>query len=155
METGGSSQHASVSAAEQTQHALLEAHEHLYTALRRPQPMRERRWAEVVSAELARALGAVRDHRLEVEGRHGLYAEILRDAPWAAPRIRQISAQLGRVEAETIDLQIEVARVEAGDNQALPVVREEAERILRSVRDILNKESDLIYERFAEYGALD
>ena len=75
--------------AERTQSGLLRAQEHLYAALRRPQPTRERQWAQAVATELAAALAALRDHRLEVEEPAGLYAELQRDAPWAVPRIRQ------------------------------------------------------------------
>lgn len=148
-------QENAVRASERTQNALLKAQEHLYMALRRPQPTRERRWAELVGRELAAALSALRDHRLEVEGRAGLYAELMRDAPWFAPRIRQIASQLSRLEAEAIDLQIEVARAGAGDFQAIGGVRADAERLLFSLRDILNKEADLIYERFNQPAALD
>ena len=108
-------QQSALRGAERTQSALFRAQEHLYAALRRPQPTRERRWAEAVGTELAAALAALRDHRLEVEEPAGLYAELQRDAPWVAPRIRQVSAQIRRVESEIIDLQIEVARVAAGD----------------------------------------
>lgn len=151
--TGGHER--AVKASERTQSALLKAQEHLYTALRRPQPTRERQWAELVGRELAAALSALRDHRLEVEGSKGLYAELMRDAPWVAPRIRQVGAQLSRLEAEAVDLQIEVARAEAGDLQAIGVVRADAERLLLSLRDILNKEADLIYERFNQPPAID
>ena len=148
-------QQGALRGAERTQSALLRAQEHLYAALRRPQPARERHWAQAVGAELGSALAALRDHRLEVEQPAGLYAELQRDAPWATPRIRQIAAQLRRIESEAIDLQIEVARVEAGDLQAVGTVRGEAERILLSLRDLLTKETDLIYERFNEPAALD
>lgn len=148
-------QERAIRRAERTQGGLLEAQEHLYAALRRPQPTRERQWAEVVARELAAALGALREHRLEVEGEEGLYAEIARDAPWAVHRIRQASAQLRRIEAEIIDLQVEVARVEAGDFQALHTIRADAERMLFLLRDLLNKEADLIYERFRDVGAGD
>ena len=150
-----SAQESAIRRAEQTQNGLLVAQEHLYAALRRPQPARERRWAEAVSRELAAALAALREHRLEVEGEQGLYAEIARDAPWAVHRIRQVSAELRRIEAEIVDLQIEVARVEGGDLQALPAIRSDAERMLLMLRDVLNKEADLIYERFRDVGAGD
>jgi hypothetical protein len=148
-------QAGAVRGAERTQSALLRAQEHLYAALRRPQPNRERRWAEAVGAEVAAALAALRDHRLEVEEPAGLYAELQRDAPWVAPRIRQVAAQLRRIESEIVDLQIEVARVEAGDLHAVGTIRAEAEHMLFSLRDLLSKESDLIYERFNEPAALD
>ena len=141
--------------AEETRSGLLEAQELLYRALRRPQPMRERRWAAAVSTALGRALEALRNYRLQVEGQQGLYAELLRDAPWAAPTVRQLGAQLNRIEAEAVDLQIEVARVEAGDFQAVHGIRGEAERVMLSLREALNREADLIYERFNEPAALD
>jgi hypothetical protein len=148
-------QQSALHGAERTQSALLRAQEHLYAALRRPQPTRERHWAEAVGAELAAAIAALRDHRLEVEEPKGLYAELQRDAPWVAPRVRQISAQIRRVESEIVDLQIEVARVSAGDLQAVGTVRAEAEHMLLSLRDLLTKETDLIFERFNEPAALD
>lgn len=160
METGRSSsmdrgQEAAVRGAERTQNALLKAQEHLFVALRRPQPARERRWAEMVGAELAAALAALREHRLEVEGPSGLYAELQRDAPWTQARLRQVGAQLRRIEAEIVDLQLETARVEAGDFQSITSVRSDAERMLLSLRDLLSKEADLIWERFNEPAALD
>jgi hypothetical protein len=144
-----------VEAAERTQDALLQAQEHLLRVLGRPQPGRERRWAEVVGVELVRALAALREHRLEVERSEGLYAELQRDAPWLAPRIRQIAAQLRRIESEAVDLQIEVTRVEAGDFGGLQHVRGDSERMLLTLRDLMSKEADLIWERFNEPAALD
>lgn len=151
----GREQESAVRGAERTHSALLEAQDHLYAALRRPQPMRERRWAEAVGTELAAALHAFREHRLEVEGPAGLYAEIQRDAPWTQARLRQIAAQLRRIEAEVIDLQVEVARVEAGDLDSIGAIRADAERMLLTLRDLLSKEVDLIYERFNQPPALD
>ncbi len=148
-------QESAVQSAKQTQDGLLTAQDHLLAALRRPQPMRERRWAEAVSTELSRALAAFRDHRLEVEGPVGLYAEILRDAPWSHARLRQIAAQLRRIESEVVDLQIEVARVEAGDLHGISTIRTDVERMLQTLRDLLSKEADLIYERFNQPPALD
>ena len=148
-------QESAVKGAEKTQSALLAAQEHLFTALRRPQPLRERRWADAVSTALAAALSAFREHRLEVEGPAGLYAEILRDAPWSQARLRQISAQLRRLEAEIVDLQVEVARVEAGDFEGIGSIRGDAERMLLTLRDVLSKESDLVFERFNQPPALD
>lgn len=148
-------QQSALRGAERTQNNLLRAQEHLFSALRRPQPTRERQWAQAVGAELGAALAALRDHRLEVEEPAGLYAELQRDAPWVTPRIRQIAAQLRRIEAEAIDLQIEAARVEAGDFQAISTIRGEAERILLSLREMLTRESDLTWERFNEPSALD
>jgi hypothetical protein len=141
--------------AERTQSALLDAEAHLYAALRRPQPLRERRWAETVATEVAAALAALRSHRLEVERPEGLYAELQREAPWTVARLRQVGAQLRRLESEIVDLQIELARVEAGDLQGLPHIRADAERMLFGLRDLLSKEADLIYERFREPAALD
>jgi hypothetical protein len=148
-------QEAALRGAEGTKVRLLDAQEHLYRALRRPQPARERRWAGEVARELAAALRSIHAHRAEVERREGLYAELLREAPWVAPRVRQFAAQLKRIEAEAVDLQIELARVEAGDLQAVGAVRADAERLLHSVRDLLNKEADIVYERFNEPGVGD
>lgn len=148
-------QRGAVRGAERTQDALLKAQEHLFTALRRPQPTREKRWAETVAGDLAAAIAALREHRLEVEGPTGLYAEMLRDAPWTQSRLRQLAAQLRRVEGEAVDLEAEVARVAAGDLDSIAAVRADAEWMLLSLRDILSKEADLIWERFNEPAALD
>lgn len=148
-------QQSALAGAEQTQHGLLAAQDALLTALRRPQPTRERKWAEQVRQQLGRVVDALREHRLEVERAEGLYAEILRDAPWTQPRLRQLAAQLRRLEAEAADLVVEVERVESGDLQPLPTIRQDAERLLLSLRDLLSKEADLIYERFLQPVAED
>ena len=148
-------QRAALKGAEKTQDALTAAQEHLFRVLRRPQPSRERRWAEAVQTELSAAVAALREHRLEVERQEGLYAELRRDAPWTEPRIRQIGAQLRRTEAEAADLQVQVARVMEGDFHALPAIRADAERMLRTLGDLMSNEADLIWERFNEPAALD
>lgn len=148
-------QEGAVRGAERTQESLLTAQEHLFVALRRAQPTRERRWAEAVGAALASALSALREHRLEVEGPDGLYGELRRDAPWTQGRLRQIAAQLRRIEAEIVDLQSETSRVEAGDFESIGAIRGDAERMLLSIRDLVSKEADLIWERFNEPAALD
>lgn len=146
---------SALSGAGRTTEGLLVAQDALLAALRRPQPAREREWATLVSQELARVVEALREHRLEVERVEGLYAEILRDAPWTQPRLRQLEAQLRRLEAEAADLQVEVRRVEEGSLQGLPTIRHDAERLLAGVRDLLSKEADLIYERFEQPPAAD
>jgi hypothetical protein len=148
-------QSSALDAAEASQNALLKAQDHLLVALRRPQPTRERDWAAAVSDALARALNALRAYRLDVDGNAGLYADIARDAPWTAPRLRQLRAQLSRIESELVDLQLEAARVEAGDRQGLGAIRGGVEFALVSLRDVLGKETDLIFERFRDVGALD
>jgi len=148
-------QKAALRDAEGTKLRLLEAQDHLYHALRRPQPARERRWAADVARELEAAVGSIHAHREEVERHEGLYAELLREAPWVAPRVRQFAAQLKRIEAEALDLQVEVARIQAGDLHALGTVRGDAERMLFAVRDLLNKEADIVYERFKDVGVGD
>lgn len=148
-------QRSALKGAERTQDALTMAQEHLFRVLRRPQPSRQRRWAEAVQAELAAAVAALRDHRLEVERQEGLYAELRRDAPWVEPRINQIAAQLRRTESEAADLQVEVQRVMEGDLYALPAIRADAERMLHTLRDLMSNEADLIWERFNEPAALD
>lgn len=160
METGRSSsmdrgQEEAVRGAERTQNALLTAQDHLFIALRRPQPSRERRWAEMVGSGLAAARAALREHRLEVDGPSGLYAELRRDSPWTQARLRQVGAQIRRIEAEIVDLQLEAARVQAGDFEGIAAARADAERMLLSLRDLLSKEADLIWERFNEPAALD
>jgi hypothetical protein len=146
---------AAIEGAGRTQHALTEAQDHLLRVLRRPQPTRERRWAAAVGTELAAAVAALRQHRLEVEYPEGLYAELVRDAPWVAPRVRQVAAQLRRVESEACDLQTEVARVESGDLENIASIRSDAERMLQTLRDLMSKEADLIWERFNEPSAVD
>ncbi|WP_322817488.1 hypothetical protein [Tepidiforma sp.] len=153
--TRTAAQASALSGAGRTTEGLLVAQDALLAALRRPQPGREREWATLVSQELARVVEALREHRLEVERVEGLYAEILRDAPWTQPRLRQLGAQLRRLEAEAADLQVEVRRVEEGDLQGLPAIRHDAERLLAGVRDLLSKEADLIYERFEQPPAAD
>jgi hypothetical protein len=148
-------QQAAVHDAGQTEDALLAAQEHLYAALRRPQPMRERRWAAAVGEELAGAIEALQRHRQEVEGPGGLYEELANQAPWLLGRVKQLGAQLRRLEDESVDLQIEVARIEAGDLQGLPRMRSDAEHMLFTLRDLLHKEIDLIYEQFNQPAALD
>jgi hypothetical protein len=148
-------QSAALNTAEASQNALLEAQQHLMVALRRPQPTRERAWAAAVSNSLGAALVALRAYRLDVEGEEGLYAEIMRDAPWTAPRLRQLRAQVSRVESELIDLQVEAARVEAGDTHGLTAIRGTVEGALMSLRDVLSRETDLIFERFRDYGVPD
>jgi len=148
-------QRSAVRGAERTQDALLKAQEHLFAALRRPQPTRERRWAEAVATELSAAVARLREHRLEVEAPSGLYAELMRDAPWTQSRLRQLTAQLRRIESEAVDLQAEVARVANGDFESIAAIRADAERMLLTLRDVLSKEGDLIWERFNEPAALD
>lgn len=146
-------QSTALDSAETSQSALLTAQERLMVALRRPQPTRERKWASAVSIALVDALAALRAYLLDVDD--GLYREIALDAPWAIPRLRQLRAQLSRIESELVDLQIEAARVEAGDTQGLGAIRGGVEFTLLSLRDALSKETDLIFERFRDQGALD
>ena len=153
--TTDAGQRSAIRGAERTQDALLKAQEHLFAALRRPQPTRERRWADTVATELSAAVARLREHRLEVEGPSGLYAELLRDAPWTQSRLRQLAAQLRRIEGEAVDLQAEVARVAGGDFESIAAIRSDAERMLLTLRDVLSKEADLIWERFNEPAALD
>jgi hypothetical protein len=143
-------QQTATAGAQRTQAGLAAAQEHLYRALGRPQPMRERKWAE-----LDKAREAMEAHRLEVQGPEGVYAELRLDAPWLIPRIQQLVSQLARIEAEAADLKAEVERVKQGDLQALPEIRADAERMLGMLRNLLAREADLIYERFNEPVAMD
>jgi hypothetical protein len=42
-----------------------------------------------------------------------------------------------------------------GDFHALPAIRADAERMLRTLGDLMSNEADLIWERFNEPAALD
>ena len=154
-ETTSPSQRASIDAATRS-HDTLELAEHaLHAALGRPQPARERAWARHVATSLHAAVEAIEAHRREVEGEHGLYGELRFEAPWLLPRVRQLTAQLARIQAEARDLTDEVQRVVEGDLQGLNAIRADAERMLFSLRDLRAKETDLIFERFNEPVALD
>lgn len=148
-------QRGAVDAAEATRNALVEAREHLFRALARPQPGRERKWAERVWAELSVAREALGRHQKEVESGEGLYGELKVDAPRLLPRIDQLRAQLGRIVTEAEDLATEVDRVRQGDRQVLATIRYDAERMLSSLQDLMARENDIIYERFNEPPALD
>jgi chlorite dismutase len=153
--TTSESQRASIDAATRSHDKLELAERALHAALGRPQPTRERAWAQRVATELRAAIEAIEAHRREVEGEHGLYGELRFDAPWLLPRLHQLSAQLARIETEARDLTDEVQRVIDGDLQGLSAIRADAERMLLSLRDLRAKESDLIFERFNEPVALD
>jgi hypothetical protein len=148
-------QRASIDAAARSHDALELAERALLAALGRPQPTRERAWAERVATELKAASEAIEAHRREVEGEHGLYGELRFEAPWLLARVHQLSAQLARIQAEARDLSDEVQRVIDGDMQGLSAIRADAERMLVSLRDLRSKETDLIFERFNEPVALD
>lgn len=137
-------------------HGTLEnAQRHLFRALGRPVPNRERDWATRVAAELHIARDAIARHREEVEGAGGLYDELCFEAPWLLSRIEQLIAQMRRLETQAGDLATEVERVRQGDLQPLPTIRLEAERTLLSLRELLAKEADLVWERFNEPVAQD
>jgi hypothetical protein len=148
-------QRASIDAATRSHDALELAERALLAALGRPQPTRERAWAERVARELSAASEAIEAHRRGVEGEHGLYGELRFEAPWLLGRVHQLSAQLARIQAEARDLASEVQRVIDGDLQGLGTIRADAERMLLSLRDLRAKETDLIFERFNEPVALD
>lgn len=115
----------------------------------------ERAWARRVADKLNRARDAIAAHRQEVEGPDGLYEELRFEAPRLLPRVHQLMTQLERIEREATDLATEVRRVEDGDLQGLPSIRGDAEHLLMSLRDVMAKESDLMFERFNEPPALD
>ena len=136
-------------------HSLTAAQEGLFRALGRAAPFRERAWAGRVGEALATTRQRIAEHRAEVEGRQGLYEELRFEAPWLLPRVQQLTNQLRRLEAEAEDLSTEVARVADGDLEPLPRIRTEAELILRSLREIMAKEADIVWERFNQPVALD
>ena len=146
---------SAVAAAGLSHRAVEVAEHHLLAALSRPQPGRERAWARRVAAQLQIARDALAHHRLEVEGPEGLYAELQFEAPWLIPRLHQLAAQLERIEREVVDLASEVGRVESGDLQAIAFIRADATHMLVSLRDVVSKEVDLVYERFNEPAAAD
>lgn len=148
-------QRSAVEGAGRTHSGILAAQDHLFAALGRPQPGREREWARAVGKRLEAARSAIADHRREVHGEDGLYRELREDAPWLLPRLTQLTSQLERIEREAADLAVEVHRVAEGDLGALPPIRREAEYMLISLRDLTSKETDLIYERFTDVAALD
>jgi hypothetical protein len=134
---------------------LRSAQDHLLKALGRAAPGRERDWAERVVAALAAARAAIKAHRDEVESEQGLYGELRFEAPWLLGRVRQLGNQLARLDSEARDLEIEVERVREGDVQGLGAIRGQAEVMLLSLRDLMAKEADLVWERFNEPVALD
>lgn len=145
----------SVEGAERSHRTVALAEKHLQAALRRPQPSRERAWAREVATQLAEGREALAAHRKEVEGPEGLYDELRFEAPWLLGRVSQLTNQLNRIEQEAGDLSAEVERVAEGDFQPLPYIRADAERMLLSLRDVLTKETDLMFERFNQPAALD
>ncbi len=150
-----SAQRGAIESAGAERNALQEAQDHLIKALGRPQPGRERRWAMKVGEELRVAREALSRYREEVEGKEGLYAELERDAPWLQARTRQLRNQLERIEQEADHLTAEIDRVIDGDAQGLSTIRNDAERMLVALRDLLAREADLIWEQFNEPAALD
>lgn len=149
------SQRGAVKAAGVTRGALVDAREHLFRALARPQPGRERKWAQRVWDELSIAREALRQHQSEVESEEGLYGELKLDAPRLLPRVEQLRAQLGRIITEADDLAAEVDRVREGDRHGLATIRYDAERMLASLQELIARENDIIFERFNEPPALD
>jgi hypothetical protein len=150
-----SGQREAIDAAVTTRNALVDAREHLFRALGRPQPGRERKWAGRVWQELASAREALQQHRAEVESDEGLYGELKVDAPRLLPRVEQLKAQLARIITEADDLAAEVDRVRNGDPQSLATIRYDAERMLATLQDLIARENDIIFERFNEPPALD
>lgn len=153
--TPTAAQRGAIEAASASRNDLVEAQQHLLKALGRPQPGRERKWAVAVSEELAAARRALEHYRSEVESERGLHAEIQRDAPWLIARVRQIQNQLQRITQESDHLQEETERVVGGDLHALPAIRQDAERMLLLLRDLLAREADLLFEQFNEPAAQD
>lgn len=149
------SQRGAVEAAGATRGALVEAREHLFRALARPQPGRERKWAERVWQELSIAREALQRHEKEVESDEGLYGELRVDSPRLLPRVEQMRAQLARIITEADDLAAEVDRVRQGDRQSLATIRYDAERMLGALQELIARENDIIFERFNEPPALD
>jgi len=148
-------QREAVDTALTTRNALVDAREHLFRALARPQPGRERKWGEKVWNELAVAREALRRHSAEVEAEEGLYGELKVDAPRLLPRVEQLTSQLSRIIAEADALAEEVDRVRHGDTQSLASIRYDAERMLTSLQELIARENDIIFERFNEPPALD
>jgi hypothetical protein len=135
--------------------AIEQAQRVLYRALGRPQPLRERKWADRVSSAVSQARDAIHEHRKEVVGEGGLYDELRFDAPWLLQRVNELDNELGRIEDESSELQAEVDRVRAGDLAAVNDIRRKAELIFVRLRDVLAREADLVWERFTQPPALD
>lgn len=134
---------------------LEQAQSVLYRALGRPQPLRERKWAERVASALADARAAIRSHRDEVVGEGGLYDVLRFEAPWALQRVGALDAELLQIEDEAGRLGADVERVRLGDLTRVGNIRRCAERILSHLRDVLAREADLIWEQFNQPSAVD
>jgi hypothetical protein len=148
-------QESALGGAGRSHSGLIEAQHRLQRALGQAQPGREREWAGLVLREMQAARQLLAAHREEVQGADGLYDQLRFEAPWLLPRLQQMVAQMARLEAEAADLETEARRVSEGDLSGLLNIRHDAERMLALLRDLLAKESDLIYERFNQPPALD
>jgi|SwirhisoilCB3_FD_contig_31_7162952_length_650_multi_2_in_0_out_0_1 hypothetical protein len=138
-----------------SERAIEQAQRVLYRALGRPQPLRERKWAERVGSALSKARDAIRSHREEVTGQGGLYDELRFEAPWLLARVAELDAALSQIENEVAELSVEVDRVRFGDLARVGNIRDSAERILVQLRAVLAREADLTWERFNQPPALD
>ncbi|MEZ4492647.1 MAG: hypothetical protein R3C29_04950 [Dehalococcoidia bacterium] len=154
-ETPTDAQQQAISQTGTSHRSLVTAQNSLFRALGRAAPLREREWAARVAEALDEARRCIASHRASVEGHGGLYDELRFEAPWLLSRVQQLVNQLRRLEAEAEDLSIEVERVRQGDLEPLPRIRAEAELVLRSLREVMAKETDIIWERFNEPVALD
>jgi hypothetical protein len=148
-------QESALGGAGRSHSGLIEAQHRLHRALGQAQPGREREWAGLVLSEMQETRQLLAAHREEVQGADGLYDQLRFEAPWLLPRLQQMVAQMARLEAEAADLENEARRVSEGDLSGLASIRHDAERMLALLRDLLAKESDLIYERFNQPPALD
>lgn len=148
-------QESALGGAERSHSGLAEAQHRLHRALGQAQPGREREWAGLVLREMQETRKLLAAHREEVQSADGLYDELRFEAPWLLPRLQQMVAQTARLESEAADLEAEARRCAEGDLSGLAGIRHDAERMLALLRDLLAKESDLIYERFNQPPALD
>lgn len=153
--SAGSRQVAAIESKDQSQDTLSVAQSHLHRVLATAQVGREPAWAKEVAQALAAARDAMRQHRNTVRAPDGLYAEIQFSAPWLDSRVKQMERQLDRVLQEASDLAEEVARTQEGESRATLGIRSDAERMLASLRDLMAKENDLVYQCLEEPPAVD
>lgn len=138
-----------------SQASLHEVAGRLEIALGRAQGGRETAWADLVRERLLGLQRCLQRHAERALGRQGLYAEIAGEAPHLGARSRQLERQLDRLATEAEDLLAEVERVRRADLQGVTAIRVDAERLLASLRDLMAKENDLMFERFRDLPALD
>jgi hypothetical protein len=136
-------------------HTLREARIRLHRALVAAQGGREAAWAGAVHDALLVAREALRRHREQVEGPHGLYDEIALEAPWLLKRVETMREALRRAEDDAGRLAGHLERARGGDLRGVEAIRPDAERLTALLRHLMSLENDLAFERFRDTVALD